>query len=577
MATVGNLYVNVHARTTGMMRGLARARAAINRFGANIAAMAAKAVVAVAAVAFAIGVMMVKKTFALIDATAKLADRLGALPTEIMRLQHAAKIMGISIESLNKSLQQFQRRIGDARRGIGLYHDTLIQLGLDAKAISELGMEEAFLKVVDAIKKLPTVAARANAAYQMFGRTGIEMLNMIELGSGAIREMGNEFERLGGAISRIDAAKIEEANDAITRMGVSAQGVANIAAIEVAPAIEGMAQATARWVADGGMFFIENAIRAVGRTIAKLVNAFQALVLVSKLSAFIIIGGWSMVLQTIRAVIAAMVALAGIIPGLSIVDRLGAAALNTIDTALEKMTDRTNEAAQSLRDSLMSDDFWATQRIETFFNQMDRESKNAEANAAGLKRKIEAQGDAFTEADVPALKYLATLQQQADTFGMTSREVELYKHAMAGATQEVLDAIAALDEQLTAMERQQDLMREGERVTEEMRNPLEKFNARMEQLNDLLKAGAINEETFRRAAKKAREEMEKAAGVDIAQATGPRAITTSVSTALGAAKIAFGDPSERHRKSVLDNDKKKLEYLSSIADNTKSTAGAALT
>ncbi|HEX6962110.1 MAG TPA: tape measure protein, partial [Lacipirellula sp.] len=114
--------------------------------------------------------------------------------------------------------------------------------------------------------------------------------------------------------------------------------------------------------------------------------------------------------------------------------------------------------------------------------------------------------------------HIAALKLQADTFNMTSREVDLYKAKLAGATAEELKAIEAQHERIR---QQQDAMKEGDelskksseataeigRITERNLTPLEKFNRDMERLNELKHRG-LNDEQFGREAARLKQELE---------------------------------------------------------------------
>lgn len=91
-------------------------------------------------------------------------------------------------------------------------------------------------------------------------------------------------------------------------------------------------------------------------------------------------------------------------------------------------------------------------------------------------------------------------ERQARHRAMT--EAIAKQEAMAAEdTQEAWDAFN---------EQQARLGREIEQIWEETRTPLERFNQRMERLNQLLEQGAIDWETYQRAVKKAQEDMERA-------------------------------------------------------------------
>lgn len=102
-----------------------------------------------------------------------------------------------------------------------------------------------------------------------------------------------------------------------------------------------------------------------------------------------------------------------------------------------------------------------------------------------------------------------SLREQAATFGMTTRQVDIWRLAQAGAGAEALRAAKAIDEHLTKLEKQKELLEKGKQITEENRTPQEKFIEQQKLLNSLLKAGAISLSTYHRAMRAARGEIAK--------------------------------------------------------------------
>lgn len=111
---------------------------------------------------------------------------------------------------------------------------------------------------------------------------------------------------------------------------------------------------------------------------------------------------------------------------------------------------------------------------------------------------------------------IRALEEEAGLWGQNAREIDLYRASLLGATEadiqhinwlhDKLDAMKALQEAQDALNR---LMDEGRRVWEQTRTPLEAYNLELERLRKLLEAGAIDEETFRRAVEQAKEELER--------------------------------------------------------------------
>jgi len=184
---------------------------------------------------------MLKRQMEVIDATAKLSDRLGITTEKLIGLQHAASITGTDAETLNKALEIFTRRLGEMTMGSGEAKRGLDMLGLTMDQLIKLGPAEAFGLAADKINLLGTQAEKAAAAYFLFGRAGSQMLNLLEVGSEGLKDFQEEVEKLGLTFSRLDAAQIEAANDALTRARATLTGLFRQATIELAPYIEVLA------------------------------------------------------------------------------------------------------------------------------------------------------------------------------------------------------------------------------------------------------------------------------------------------------------------------------------------------
>lgn len=218
---------------TSFRRGLDKTGQAMKRM-AKVGAVMTVAAAAGAA-------YMVKRQMEAIDVIAKLSDRLGIATEDLVGLQHAASISGVSTEALNKSLDMFVRRLGEMTMGSGEAQRGLEMLGLTTEELIRLSPAEAMGIAADKINRLETQAEKAAAAYFLFGRAGAQLVTMFAVGSEGLREFQREAERLGLTFSRFDAAQIEAANDALTRARAAMTGLFRTAAIELAPYIEALA------------------------------------------------------------------------------------------------------------------------------------------------------------------------------------------------------------------------------------------------------------------------------------------------------------------------------------------------
>lgn len=180
------------------------------------------------------------------------------------------------MSSLHKGLQIMVRRLGEAAEGYGEGKKGLDAMGISAEEMIKLGTEGAFLKIADAVSEAKTAAEKANIAYQMLGRGGVDLLNLLNLGSGGLKQMIDEAERLGITFSRDMGARVEAANDAITRMNAAFAGVGNTLAIAVAPYIEVIQTKIADIVSgQNSIEMMELRLQRVAKIGTKLANIFN--------------------------------------------------------------------------------------------------------------------------------------------------------------------------------------------------------------------------------------------------------------------------------------------------------------
>lgn len=197
---------------------------------------------------------LIKQQMTAIDANAKLSDRLDITTQSLIALQHGAKIAGVEKETLNKSLEIMTRRLGEVNMGVGQAKYALDSLGLSADELAGKSVDEAIGIIADQLNRLPNSAQKAAAANYLFGRSGQQLLNLFEEGSAGIDKYRAEVDRLGISYDRIDAAKVEAANDAITRMQAAATGLAQTLVITLAPHIEAVADSMTEGMTAGDGF-----------------------------------------------------------------------------------------------------------------------------------------------------------------------------------------------------------------------------------------------------------------------------------------------------------------------------------
>ena len=241
MANIANLSVSITARTAKFLKGMQKARTSINRFARDTS----RSIKTIGGLGLAFGglaaggglTLLIGQQFKAIDATSKLADKLGLTTEALTAYQFAAKIVGVEQGQLETGFAKLQRSVGDARNGLTTAKRAFADLGLTYEDIINLSPEEQIKTIADAFTSVDNQVVRTNAVLNIFGRSGLGFIKLFEKGRAGLEGFEKEAEKLGVTFSRVDGAKVEEANDAITRLRALIQGLAKNFAIQLAPAL----------------------------------------------------------------------------------------------------------------------------------------------------------------------------------------------------------------------------------------------------------------------------------------------------------------------------------------------------
>jgi hypothetical protein len=247
MATAATVSIRLDADSATLVAELQKAeRATKSSFSAMqkdalaFAGAATKAAaVAMAAVA-AGAAALAAESFRAVDALAKTSDRLGIATEALKTFQVAADLAGVSQERLEKALLKQQKAISDAANGSAQLRQTFQALGLNAQTLMALPIDKQFEEIANALNDVDNVTRRNALAMEIWGARGIEMVNVAQAGVGSIGELRQLLEDLNVTVSRFDAAKIEQANDAVSMVKTAFQGLGNTIAIAVAPVLQGL-------------------------------------------------------------------------------------------------------------------------------------------------------------------------------------------------------------------------------------------------------------------------------------------------------------------------------------------------
>lgn len=212
-----------------------------------------------------------------LDAANRLGDlstRLGITVEGLSRLEYAAKLTGVSSNTLATGLQRMTRRIAEAANGSGEAIGALQELGLSAEKLKTLKPEQQFEVLADALEAVPAQSDKVRLAMKVLDSEGVALLQTMAGGSEAIRKMGEESDRTGNTISTQFAQDATTANAAMIKLNASTVGLTNVIVSNMGPAIAEVAD----WMAENLPNAAESSAKAINLMAAGATKSLSYLV-----------------------------------------------------------------------------------------------------------------------------------------------------------------------------------------------------------------------------------------------------------------------------------------------------------
>jgi hypothetical protein len=165
-----------------------------------------------------------------IDAADRLNDisqRLGVSTEALSAWGYAAQQSGTDLEALNTSLTRFTKNVAAAADADSRQGRLFESLGVDIKdANGNLRSVESLLpQVADKFKELNNATLEAALAQELFGRSGGELLQFLNLGSDGIAELTERARDLGIIVGQETATAADNFNDTLNDLSNVAKGL----------------------------------------------------------------------------------------------------------------------------------------------------------------------------------------------------------------------------------------------------------------------------------------------------------------------------------------------------------------
>lgn len=244
-ATIGALRVQLGLDTAQFETGLKKSQSQLAGFGkaAGIAGAA------IAAAFVGVGIAAAASIKGAIDAADEMsiaAGKLGVGTEALSKLAYAAKLSDVSFEQLQGGLKKLSVNMAEAAgKGAGKAADAFRALGITVTETNGRlkGSDVVFAELAAKFGEMEGGAEKAALAVALFGKSGTDLLPLLNAGREGLAGMVAEAEALGIVISERTGKAAEEFNDNLDRLRVAAGGVSVQLAAGMLPALESVSGA----------------------------------------------------------------------------------------------------------------------------------------------------------------------------------------------------------------------------------------------------------------------------------------------------------------------------------------------
>lgn len=197
-----------------------------------------------------------------LDALDRLSQRTGIA---VQTLQGWSVVMAendFQAESLATAMNTLSKGLTDAQDPANKSAAAFEELGIDVASLRG-STESALRAIAERFAALPDGPQKARLAIELFGRSGLDLIPILNRGAAALDESREAAQRFGLVLSQDQVRALTAAEDAAARLGKAFQGLKTQLALAFAPAVE------------SGVTTLTNAIAALTNVVRNYARALE--------------------------------------------------------------------------------------------------------------------------------------------------------------------------------------------------------------------------------------------------------------------------------------------------------------
>ena len=169
--------------------------------------------------------------------TLRTAAELGVSTTQAQQLGFIAKETGGDANSLALAMERLQLNLQHAQSSTSLQALALKSLGLSAKDLIALPLNTQLDRIADSFAKFADGPNKTAIALELFGRSGADMIPILDRGSAGMDKLRKSAEDAGIIVSRDTVTALDSAGTASTTLRASITSLGEAIVAQFSPSI----------------------------------------------------------------------------------------------------------------------------------------------------------------------------------------------------------------------------------------------------------------------------------------------------------------------------------------------------
>lgn len=234
--SAGSIVIDLLMRTGAFETDTKRAEKALASFKRQATDHLQAAAIAAGVLGTAM-LYMAKETIDAMDQMNAAAQKTGITVEMLSQLGYAAKMSNVETEAFTQSMVKFNRTIAEAQSGTGDAAEAFKALGISQKDLRSMNPSDLLLQTADGFAKYADGANKTALAVALFGRSGADLIPLLNEGSAGINAMREEADKLGATMSTSAAVAADQFNDNVDKMIVKMKSFVKSIVSEVIPTL----------------------------------------------------------------------------------------------------------------------------------------------------------------------------------------------------------------------------------------------------------------------------------------------------------------------------------------------------